>query len=503
MKKAFKTLFCILISAAVIFNASVLGSSAGEIGPIAEARVYLLQEGGFETPEACRGEMSVRGYLKSPSTVDDAMLEGLRNCAESIDISRFNVTVQEMKAAYNRVVNTHPDLFYVSGAFGYGYSGSDPNKAASIYPTYISSDKNEIAAMRSDYDERVEAILSGIDAGWSDLEKIVYVHEYLGTHYEYDYSYEIADSFNFLMDGKGVCQAYALTFFELMSRLGIGVDLMVSESMNHAWNAVCLNGRWYHVDVTWDDNTGIYGEIDHSHLMLSDAAIGANHYGWSGLANPGLQCGDTSYESRVWTVSKTPLAATGHDWYYVARSGSDYKLMRTDGSFAQGTSVMTLDYSWRVIGSNSRWNGFFSGLTCKDGCVIFNTERAIIAYDVRTGVTDCLRSLTPDVYDVSGIYGFTFDNGTVKYTTFSSPNEEEISRAAASLPVILDSNADGTVDAKDVACFRMYLSGNYDLPLNRAASDLNGDGSLDDADVALLRAALADHSDPSEYGGAQ
>ena len=53
----------------------------------------------------------------------------------------------------------------------------------------------------------------------------------------------------------------------------------------HQWNMVCIDGTWYHVDVTWDDPTpdqGTHGEVSREHFLRSDDSMRAlGYYGWS------------------------------------------------------------------------------------------------------------------------------------------------------------------------------------------------------------------------------
>lgn len=39
-----------------------------------------------------------------------------------------------------------------------------------------------------------------------------------------------------------------------MDILGIECEVISSDQRNHDWNRVKLNGEWYMVDVTWDDD---------------------------------------------------------------------------------------------------------------------------------------------------------------------------------------------------------------------------------------------------------
>lgn len=48
-----------------------------------------------------------------------------------------------------------------------------------------------------------------------------------------------------------VCEGYSRCFNLLLEKAGIETTLV--SAVSHAWNLVKLNGKWYHMDVTWDD----------------------------------------------------------------------------------------------------------------------------------------------------------------------------------------------------------------------------------------------------------
>ncbi|WP_368086881.1 transglutaminase domain-containing protein [Arthrobacter sp. cf158] len=55
-----------------------------------------------------------------------------------------------------------------------------------------------------------------------------------------------------LRRGLGVCMDYAALFEASARRVGIRTKSVMSQSLNHAWNAVHLDGVWWNVDVTWN-----------------------------------------------------------------------------------------------------------------------------------------------------------------------------------------------------------------------------------------------------------
>ena len=71
-------------------------------------------------------------------------------------------------------------------------------------------------------------------------------------------TYEIIDGNNLatvIRTGKGCCRHYANLFSLVCTYAGIDSRIVGGNSDNegHAWNIVEVDGRWYHVDPTWED----------------------------------------------------------------------------------------------------------------------------------------------------------------------------------------------------------------------------------------------------------
>lgn len=100
----------------------------------------------------------------------------------------------------------------------------------------------------------------------NDYDSVKAVHDYLIEKIDYDHEYKHYDDLAGMKDGVMVCQAYSMAAYNLLSNMGIpvkiicGVAYPYNEFDGHAWNIVCLDGKWYHMDVTWDDlgEDGVY-----------------------------------------------------------------------------------------------------------------------------------------------------------------------------------------------------------------------------------------------------
>ena len=168
----------------------------------------------------------------------------------------------------------------------------------------------------------IEKALGCIDEDMTDYEKYKALHDYLLENMEYDYamsnkikqimeqtgedllySYSLYnkilpyekkygnkytleflrgehlensglgnDRYVPIVKGKGVCNHYAAVYMELCNLSGLECEIVLGKAggEDHGWNEVKLDGKYYHVDVTWDD-TGSGGRYEY--FMLTDEEL--------------------------------------------------------------------------------------------------------------------------------------------------------------------------------------------------------------------------------------
>ncbi len=90
----------------------------------------------------------------------------------------------------------------------------------------------------------------------TSLEKIRTVHDWMLNNINYDYGSNAAN----YVDGAiyshtSKCNGYSMTFDGFMAALGIECHYINGQAGNefHSWNSVLVDGKWYDIDVTWDD----------------------------------------------------------------------------------------------------------------------------------------------------------------------------------------------------------------------------------------------------------
>lgn len=160
---------------------------------------------------------------------------------------------------YNELANT--DDMIGATLYGYTYMAEKIDGGYFVDLDHRFFTNNiELATINNKIDE----IINKLDfTEKSDLEKIRILYDYVMDNMEYvDQGKRYAHSpLGFLLYGEGVCQAYAVSLHMLFERVGLESRFIVGrildvepELSGHAWNMVKLEGSWYHLDATWDDD---------------------------------------------------------------------------------------------------------------------------------------------------------------------------------------------------------------------------------------------------------
>ena len=342
------------------------------------------------------------------------------------DISGLNISGNDLDSLMSRFTNSHPELFYLHGGYGYSYysDGRVSNITLSFDTSYSSDD---VLAFNS----AAAAALSGVDMAWSDEQKALYLHDYIVTHCEYDLSYSKFNAYNVLVDHSAVCQGYSLAYRYLASQAGLDCEVITSNALNHAWNAVTVDGTRYYVDCTWDDpvfseTTTFYAAYcKHENFLRSRAGIastGHNSTDWldesGGNAYSGISAG-TKYDSAYWSDCTTAIPHAGSLWAY-ADSGTGAVYVHDYALSGSGRLLYTVADNWNV------WNG---------GGYFYTTKYAHLASDGASFYVSCpqriLRLSTDgtaaECYTLSSaeqakgyIYGIRAEGGYLIYDLYTS-----------------------------------------------------------------------------------
>ena len=125
------------------------------------------------------------------------------------------------------------------------------------------------AAQEAQVKTAVSNALSGLKlSGKSDYAKVRAINDYICDHVTYDYTnlnnnaYKLKYSaYAALINGTSVCQGYASLFYRMALEAGLDCRVITGDADNgesiggHAWNIVKVDGKYYNIDVTWNDGT--------------------------------------------------------------------------------------------------------------------------------------------------------------------------------------------------------------------------------------------------------
>ena len=216
---------------------------------------------------------------KVQQNVYHAIKEGLLSLAPSFQIPRLEAN--ELSDIYFMVRLDNPEIFY-SVTYKYRYYTDSPN--AEMIPEYM-FDKNKIMEHRKAMKARIEKLALPVQKA-TDMEKLLYIHDFVCENVRYDklkkpYSHEIIGA---LGHGVGVCEGIAKTVKSLCDRLGIWCMIAISGAnpeknikYRHAWNIVCINHQYYHLDATFDNTLGKSEQIRYDYFLRSDKHFFRDH----------------------------------------------------------------------------------------------------------------------------------------------------------------------------------------------------------------------------------
>ena len=249
-------------------------------------------------------------------------------------------------------------LFHLppSHDIAYKYKNDNEDETASYELTFLI----ESSAADADYQRLIQAFekfYSAVHESMSQAE-ISYA---LYRELQKNIVYEVNSSSQYqrtaagaLLDGKGVCEDYSLSYKKLMNGAGIqtvcveGKERTVyeGETVAHMWNRINIDGQWYNADATWDDypfaEKYLRSHCEGKYFLTSDSRF----YGADALNHPLIYqkylpvpaANDARYENadcifRNGDKKSEPFYHQGY-WYYFSYEDEDMSIYRSrfDGS---------------------------------------------------------------------------------------------------------------------------------------------------------------------------
>lgn len=173
------------------------------------------------------------------------------------------LTQAQIRVVIKALTDDNPQIFWLSETFGYLIPQDDNYTAVQLYSYYA---PQQVAQAVEKLKAQVNPFFAQLEKGMSEYQLELMIHDYIIDNCKYDEDIDLSggitkdmanafDSYGAIVDGVAVCEGYSRAFQLLLNGVGIRCINILgnSEGELHMWNAVQLDGDWYYVDVTWDD----------------------------------------------------------------------------------------------------------------------------------------------------------------------------------------------------------------------------------------------------------
>lgn len=182
----------------------------------------------------------------------------------------------------NQAISNYPNLCTLFTYFSYTATvDAGNNHYLQDITVYSPVSAGEVTTITNSYKKALSDLIAvpKSDRTMTEEQKALYVHDQIILSTDY---YALTDNILYntplsvLLEKRGVCQAYTYVYNHALNELGI--DSLFLMSTEHAWNAVRLRGKWYYVDVTWDDPIGQSPSyIGHDYFLVTPSAFASDH----------------------------------------------------------------------------------------------------------------------------------------------------------------------------------------------------------------------------------
>ena len=403
-----------------------------------------LQKGGLGISQPS-GDVATLASTYDKDAFDARLVEAFKNYESSVDVSDIGITRDEAyNGGINTVINSHPEIIGIAGT-SYYYSSST-NLVTKIVITYTSNAREE----QQKLDAAINELNSRVDiSGMTDEEIVLAYHEYLTSTVAYAYAAYLQgslggaheyDMYGALVNHSSVCQGYAESMFYLLKKAGLSCAIASSQNINHAWNIVKVNGKWYHVDATWDDPVwDMPGRSNHDYFLVSfdtmnkntlvnhtkdrtDMVVSAQ---WGDIYTSAI---DTTYESgKFWNgVNKAILYKDGY-WYSIGSGASDTGYQINKYQYSTGTNkvIYSGTAKWTAP-SGGYYPGVYGSIYLHGNSLYFTTPDSLKKIDLISAAASPVEILNIrtkyNSASGSNLYAFGEQYGKVVYFIADTPN---------------------------------------------------------------------------------
>lgn len=371
-----------------------------------------------------------------------------QNTTASLTAEAQTELVLAVQGGVAALMDDHPEMFWLGAyklSYSYSYRVSGGVYTLSVssitckmnYDTAVYADKASV----TDYYTRMMAAFDAFEVkGYTRYEKVKSIHDTIAKQVSYDSTFTNGTAHQptsvFLEPFLPVCEGYAEAFKMLCDREGIPCVIVVGDANGggHAWNYVKMeDGKWYAVDLTWDDQGSIYYDY-----FLVGANSTNRHFGnnTTTFSNKHTATGN-HFQGGLYILPYPELSQTAYA-QTLGRANTDIAVRKADGIVLLGKNQRLSTAFIAPYGSTVSYSGTTTG-----------------------GSVTVMQGGTTTTYTVARRGDVVVDNAvnTTDYAKVAKATVGAVEITDKAQLAAADLNGDGTVDAFDASLLDLYING--------------------------------------------
>ena len=314
------------------------------------------------------------------------------------------------------------------------------------------------------------------DTSASRYDKLRYIHDQIcyNTSYLLDAPFS-SSCIGSLVEHEVVCEGYSEGFKYICDLLDIPCvcvfgNLDVDTNIGHMWNYVQMDdGKWYAVDVTWDDYDGYAGkDIVYTYFLKGSRKFNTDHseneyYGITYFDYPDIAVDDYDPNNVVTTTTTTTTTTTSSTSTTTTTEDTTTSTTTTTEDTTASTTTTTEDTTAPTT------------TTTEDTTTSTTTTAEDTTTSTTTTTEDTTTSTTTTTEGTTTSTTTTTEDTTTSTTTVTEPPEPDYSSG--------DIDQDGETTIADLVSLLNGLLGRK----GGTAADVNSSGRADVFDAIILR----------------
>lgn len=249
--------------------------------------------------------LSPYGYLEQDSSYGGLWLPAQKDCYDQLKEAAYWVSVhpeegeswyplreivvegilapEEIRAAVTAFKDDQPQVFWIAAT--YTYAHQQDNKTWIQFRSLIPPE--ECQRRLGELEQAVRECAATLSEGMTQYQREKAVYDFVANRCTYDMEafadqenweqwWEAFTAYGALVQGKSVCEGYARAVELLLSLADMDCALIRggAEGERHMWNVVQVDGEWYHLDPTGNDNSD---QGNYFYFNLNDQQIQSDH----------------------------------------------------------------------------------------------------------------------------------------------------------------------------------------------------------------------------------